>query len=367
MKWLCKNMRTGLLMGVMVVLLSSVLFLTGCRRREQDPEENSGATQNQNQQDQQNHQEGYRTGLAIHTSMGNSVDAGDTEGIAQVDLLAMAVLLDEEGRIVDCSLDMLEAPMYFSATGQVTSSLDQAFQTKKELGDDYGMRAASGIGKEWYEQVEAFERYVQGKTIEEVEGIALTETTAPAEEELSASVTIKIGEYIDILVRAAENAQVIGSGAGDRIGLGIQTHMRNSKDAADGEDGSCQAYAYYAAVTTNGDGVVTGCIVDSTQTDVTFDEKGQLTVEDLNESSVSKKELGSDYGMKAASGIGKEWYEQAEAFEEYINGKTLEEIKGIAVDENLRPSEEELSASVTIAIGDFQSVIEKAFARIKAK
>jgi major membrane immunogen (membrane-anchored lipoprotein) len=29
--------------------------------------------------------------------------------------------------------------------------------TKKEMGDDYGMRSASGIGKEWYEQVAVME------------------------------------------------------------------------------------------------------------------------------------------------------------------------------------------------------------------
>lgn len=371
MKLLCKNTRKGLLSGVPVVLLASVLFFTGCgSRNQQNTQENENGTQGQVQQGQtesqnQTAKEGYRTGLAIETSMNKSLDAGENDGTAQVDTLAVAVLLDEEGRIVDCSLDMLEAVMAFSNTGEVMTPLDQSFQTKKELKDAYGMKAASGIGKEWYEQAEAFERYVQGKTVEEVKGIALTEATAPADAELSASVTIKIGDYVDALVRAAENAQVIGSGIGDRIGVGIQTHMRNSRDAADGEEGACQAYSYYAAVTANTDGVITGCILDASQTDVTFDMQGKLTVEDLSASTPTKREMGEEYGLKYASSIGKEWYEQAAAFEAYVDGKTLEEVKGIAVDENLRPTEENLSASVTIAIGDFQNVIEKAYESMK--
>ena len=35
--------------------------------------------------------------------------------------------------------------------------------------------------------------------------------------------------------------------------------------------------------------------------------------------------------MRGNSGIGKEWNEQANAFAEYIVGKTVDEVKGIAV------------------------------------
>lgn len=372
MKLQNKQWKRGLLTRGCMLLLSSVLFLSGCGRREEKPKENgennSGEQMQQNgNQEQGNAGEGYRTGLAVGTSMYKSLDAGETDGTAQVDTLAVAVLLDEQGRIADCSLDMLEASMNFSGAGQVTTPLDQSFQTKKELGDAYGMRAASGIGKEWYEQAEAFERYVKGKTVKEIEGIRVTETTAPAEAELSSSVTIKIGDFVDVLAEAVGNAQIVGSGNGDRIGVGIETHMRNSRDAADGEDGTCQAYTYYAAVTANADGAITGCILDSAQTDVTFDEQGRITVEDLEADTPTKRELKDSYGLKQASSIGKEWYEQAGAFADYVYGKTLEEVKGIAVDENMRPMEGELQSSVTIAVGEFLHVIEKACERMKTE
>ena len=69
--------------------------------------------------------------------------------------------------------------------------------------------------------------------------------------------------------------------------------------------------------------------------------------------------------MKKASKIGKEWYEQANAFAEYVVGKTAEEVKGIALDETGHAAEEDLKASVTVTITDFQSMIEKAKANAK--
>ena len=40
---------------------------------------------------------------------------------------------------------------------------------KKELGADYHMKTASGIGKEWNEQVKFFENYVAKHGIEKLE------------------------------------------------------------------------------------------------------------------------------------------------------------------------------------------------------
>ena len=40
-------------------------------------------------------------------------------------------------------------------------------QTKKELKEDYQMKQASSIGKEWYEQVAFFENYVEKKGIKD--------------------------------------------------------------------------------------------------------------------------------------------------------------------------------------------------------
>lgn len=302
---------------------------------------------------------GYKTGLAVITALDSSKDAADSDGNAQVDSVVAAVVLDADGKIVNCVIDTAESKMVFSNEGKVVSPLDTEFSTKKELKDEYGMKAASGIKKEWYEQAEAMEAYVIGKTPEEVAGIAVDEKTAPVEEDLTASVTIKIGDYTDAIVKAAANAVEMSAGEGDKLGLGIVTNMQESKDASGGNDGVCQAYSTYAAVTIDSDGKITSNVIDASQGNINFDADGQIT-SDLNENVETKKWLGDKYGMKAASGIGKEWYEQAEAFEKYTIGKTVQEVNQIAVDESAKTTEEDLAASVTISIGDFQSVIEKA-------
>ena len=64
--------------------------------------------------------------------------------------------------------------------------------------------------------------------------------------------------------------------------------------------------------------------------------------------------------MKKASSIGKEWNEQAAAFSAYVTGKTADEVSSIAVSESPSAGDADLTASVTIGIGDFQSLIAKA-------
>lgn len=302
---------------------------------------------------------GLRTGMAVIHSMEKSKNAGESDGTAEVDAVVAAVVIDQEGRILSCKLDMAQSVMNFTAEGKVV--MKEEFQTKKELGDGYGMRAASGIGKEWYEQAEAFENYVIGKTAKEVAGIAVGENGKTTDADLSAGVTVAIGDYQKAVVEAVKNAAEIGTQEGDQLGLGIVTNMEKSKDASADADGQCQAYSTFAAVTTDAEGVITGSIIDASQGTVTFDGSGVIT-SDLEADVKTKKQLGEGYGMKKASGIGKEWYEQADAFSDYIAGKTADEVTGIAVGEDGKAADADLTASVTVGISDFQTAVAKAVA-----
>ena len=64
--------------------------------------------------------------------------------------------------------------------------------------------------------------------------------------------------------------------------------------------------------------------------------------------------------MAKASSIGKEWNEQAAAFAQYVLGKTVDEVKGIAVNEEGVATDADLTASVTVHIAPFVANIEKA-------
>ena len=300
-----------------------------------------------------------KTGLSMVTTVGGSKDASaESDGKAETNISLVAVTVGDDGVIDDCVIDMVQAKIGFNAAGELTTDAAATFLSKNELGEAYGMKAASSIGKEWNEQAAAMADYAVGKTVEEIKGIAVNENGAPADADLAASVTLSIGGFIAGIEDAVSKAEHLGAKAGDRLALTSATNMAKSKNASAENDGLAQTYATVAAVTLNGD-TVTSCYIDAVQANVNFGMDGVIT-SDLTAQQPSKNELGDDYGMKAASSIGKEWYEQAAAFAAYVTGKTVDEIAAIAVDDHTSPGEADLAVSVTIGIGDFQELIAKA-------
>ncbi len=307
--------------------------------------------------------ETVKTGLAVITSAAKSKDAGDQNGSAQTDSLVVAVTVDDEGKIVNCVIDQAQTKIEFSKEGKIVTPLDTVFLAKKELGTDYGMGKVSAIGKEWNQQADAFADYVAGKTVEEVKGIAVNEEGVPAGADLTSSVTVHVNDFIEGIEKAVGNALDLGASVDDKLGLGVLTTISKSKDAGEG-DGLAQAYTYYTATTFGADGVITTSIIDSSQTNISISKEGKIT-SDINAAFETKNELGDAYGMKKASAIGKEWSEQADAFAKYIVGKTMDEVKGIAMNEEGVPEGDDLKSSVTIHVGDFLTILEKAFKTAK--
>ena len=307
---------------------------------------------------------GLKTGLAVITNAGSSKEATEEkEGVTQVDSTAVAVLVDDKGIIKNIAIDVVQTKFNFSLTGEITSDLSQQFVGKKELGDDYGMLKASPIGKEWYEQAEALEKYVTGKTLAEVKGIAV-ENGYPTDEDLTSSVTMNIASIISAIEKAVNNAEDLGAKAGDQLGLGIiSASGKSTKSASADGDGTTQAYTHYGAISFDKNGKVTSSILDASQTNVSFSTEGKLT-SDLADDFKTKLELGADYGMIKASPIGKEWFEQSEAFSNYIKGKKVADITGISLEDGVA-TEKDLESSVTITVTDFLTVIEKAGAAAK--
>ncbi|MBH1940410.1 hypothetical protein I5677_05800 [Mobilitalea sibirica] len=304
--------------------------------------------------------EAAKTGLAVITSLGKSKDAGEKDGLAQIDSTVVAVLVGADGKILDVDIDTAQTKVNFSAEGKLVTDVNTTYKSKQELGDEYGMRKASSIGKEWNEQADAFAAYVVGKTVEEVTGIALDEEGVVTDADLVASVTMGVDTYIAAIEKAVANAQDLGAKAGDKLGLAIETNIKKSKDATAEADGLAQAYSTYTALTTDASGKITSAVIDSSQGNVNFSAAGVVTT-DLTVAPQTKQELKEAYGMLKNSAIGKEWYEQANAFATYVTGKTVEEVKGIAVTDG-KPSDAELASSVSVTISSFISTIEKAAA-----
>ncbi|MGX8700981.1 hypothetical protein [Caproiciproducens sp.] len=306
----------------------------------------------------------WKTGLAVVTSVAKSTDVKDGKGLAETDSTVVAVAVDQDGKIAKCLIDAVQSKVEFSDAGKILTPLDTVVKSKQELGAEYGLGKTSGIKKEWNEQADAFAGYVVGKTADEVKGIAVDSEGKATDKELTASVTIHVGDFIAAVEKAVANAADNGAKAGDKLGLGIETGIASSKDAG-AEDGLAQVDSYYTVTTAGADGKITSCIIDASQTKVNFSKAGKIT-SDLKAEQKTKDELGEAYGMKkAASKIGKEWNEEAAAFAKYVVGKTLDEVKGIAVDSEGKATDKELTASVTIHVGDFIKVIDQAVSGAK--
>lgn len=288
------------------------------------------------------------TGLAILPAVAATDASADAEGSADYDVTLAAVMVDDKGVIVDCAIDSVSASVSFDTTGAITSDTGAEVLTKNELGDRYGMVAYGGAVAEWYQQAEAFAQYVIGKTVMEVEEGSVDEYGYAADADLASSATINLGDFVNAVITACNNAQHLGAQAGDELILSSVSSLASSAD------GNAELDIDAAAVSMNG-GVITSCAIDALQAKVSINPAGAASIENT----MTKNELGYDYGMVAYAGASGEWFEQAAAFAEYITGKTVDEVAGIAVSEG-KAAEADLASSVTISIGGFQALIAKA-------
>jgi hypothetical protein len=74
------------------------------------------------------------------------------------------------------------------------------------------MLKASAIGKEWFEQMAAFEAWMVGKTVDEVMGLKVMQkdeshTAVPDVPELTSSVTISVEGYQAVVEESAAMAR----------------------------------------------------------------------------------------------------------------------------------------------------------------
>ena len=296
-----------------------------------------------------------KTGFAVSATL-SAESVGEKDGSSTTDVSLVAVTVTEDGVIESCAIDAIQGKVTFDGSGKVTSEAG-AVLSKKELGDDYGMRVASPIGKEWDEQVEAIEAYAVGKTVEELKTMAIDENGVVKDADLASGATIYMGSFIWAIEAAVNNAEYLGANAGDELVLVANTKASGTDATADAA-GATQVDSNVAAFTLNGE-TITSCIIDAISAKASFDTKG-VAAEIADPAVLTKAQLGEAYGLKAYSGVGKEWNEQTAAFCEYITGKTLEEVEGIALTETTAPAEADLAASVSIAVGDFMALVEKA-------
>jgi len=339
---------------------AAAVFLFACGKK--DDTESSSTPQSSTPQSstptEPKPEEKAKMGLSLWAENGAFFSAEEEEeGTASVKLFAAAVVLRPDGRLESCRIDEAECKASFDKAG-VLGELPESFSTKMQLGSDYGMKAASGIDKEWNEQVAFLEEHLNGKSLEEVKSIAVDDSGYPTDEALTAGCTVKVDGYLRGVAAAMEAAEELTGDPTDELTLGVTVKVKDSYDASEDGDGRAAFSLTAAAVTMGKNGKIADCKVDELEAGFTVTMEGVPT--ESEGETRSKKALGDSYGMKAASGIGKEWYEQAKGFEEYAKNKTPFEVSTIAADEESYPVDADLSAVCTIKIGDFKEAFADA-------
>jgi hypothetical protein len=318
----------------------------------------------------------YKLGLGTVISL----DSSATE-TAQIDGTIAAVVLDKDGKIVLCRIDAIQNKIKVK-DGFI--DMPSAFKTKMELGSDYGMSTSpyssdnngDGVIKEWFEQAKAFENYVVGKTVAEVEAIK-TQTLENGyvigtdDALLSAGCTIQITDFIAAVAKACKDDQAVSFQSAGNFTLGVAANSYNdsSKDAEDEEtDGVVQVYSDIAASVVEG-GKIVASLNDAVQPKVSFNVAGEITKKDFKG---TKRELKEGYNMAAygqpnvEGGTVKEWYIQSEAFSNYVveKGMTATEIAGMQTKEvnnhQISVDEALLNAGCTMQITGICAVVAQA-------
>ena len=276
-----------------------------------------------------------KTGLAVISEI-KADEHNPSDTALEIDSVAAAVTVDADGKIVDVKIDEAQTkPDLTKDNGNVTD-----LRTKLAKKEDYAMKAASPIQKEWYEQVAAFEAWAKGKTAHEVKAGVDAEGN-PTDADLKAGCTIKANGFTEVVAKAMASATDMGAKATDTLRLSVTTEKYYESNET-----NLQYDSNYAAVTFDAEGKITSCLIDASQAKCSIAD-GKFTVE--KGAYQSKKELKENYNMKVASPIEKEWFEQAAAFEAWAKGKTAAEVKA-GVGEDGKPSDADLKAGCTIIV-----------------
>ena len=292
--------------------------------------------------------DGYTLGMGIE------VTDSSVSGKAEVSLSSAVIIFDSDGKIVDCHIDCAENVMSVKDGKSGTGS----YVTKREAGTEYGMKSASGIGKEWYEQAQAFDDWARGKTRSDIEKMSLSQTGSAENADLKAGCTISVSSLQKAVLKAFDDkrARSFSTDSNPEIRFSAITEDTGTVDAKADKDGSAAMYTTFAALAVSGGRICTA-IIDTAEPNVPFSADGAVGALEF---SGTKRELGDSYGMSGASALGKEWYAQEEFFCDHIKGMTADEVRAVPVGDDGKATEADLSAGCTIAVAGYIKAVDKA-------
>lgn len=320
---------------------------------------------------------GHVTSIAKSTDLGVDKDGKEVLPAGQVDTVMVAAAFDKDGKVVKVTIDNAQAKVAYNKDLTLKTDTKAEQKTKVELGDAYGLAKSSQIKKEWYQQVAELEKWMIGKTVEEIKAMKVTKRddahpAVPDVAELKSSVTITVQDYIAALEEAYKTSVEV-KGDAVKLGLGNSVSLASSKalGVKDGKEvlPTAQVDTVMTATAFDKDGKVVATIIDNAQTKVNYSKDGKVT-SDKNVAPKTKVELGDAYGMIKNSTIKKEWFQQIAELQKWMVGKTVDQIKGMKVVKKddahpAVPDEADLKSSVTISVQDYIGAVSEASSNAK--
>lgn len=277
---------------------------------------------------------GLKTGFGAVTTVAESTDHH-----YKSTTVAVGLTLDRNGKVVAIQADATVASVAISSQGKVElAKAEVLYPSAKEAKDPT-----------WTQLLAAFEADAAGKTLAEIRALDATGARA---------------ELIAATEKAITGALSLGAQAGDKLGLGLVNLTQydqgsGTRDATADKEGQVQTNSSYAVATFAADGTTSSVILDAVQVTVKFDVTGKLTT-DITSPVPTKLELRDKYGLKGASGIGKEYFQQAWAIADWSTGKTPAQVNAISVNERGGINQPELATSATISLGELGQALTNA-------
>ena len=185
----------------------------------------------------------YRIGIGSYTTTDSSYSSVEGEnGTGVVSTTYATVVFDSNDIIKKVYIDQVESKVYFDAKGQiVTNGADTNIRTKRELGDEYGMKNASPIGKEWYEQVNSIESWLVGKNIKNIAN-GVMNNNMYGNGASSDSVTDGVSGVVDGIADGAENIVGDVTSGAESIVNDVTDNMADNTDGTIGSDATDSNY-----------------------------------------------------------------------------------------------------------------------------
>ena len=293
-------------------------------------------------------------GLGVYTNVSKATSAeADANGQGAVAMTAAAVTVDADGKIVACVLDTADYTVAYTAEGKAVAN--DSFLTKREKGDNYNMKLYGGSAKEWYEQADAFQTVVSGKTLDEVKAL-VAEGNKGTDEVVNAGCTIMISDFVFAIEQAYNNAAPSNATADSTLKLGVNV-AQTCGDAEGDKNGQNKLDTTFVAAALDAEGKIVAASSDCVQVAFTFDATG-ASLFDLTKTVSSKKQLGDGYNMKLYGGSAKEWYEQAAIFDNACLGKTVSDVSALMGEDNYGTADLK-NAGCTILVDGFVKAAAK--------